>query len=1009
MADRSGTLARVGVMVDAARRHERLTTATSAPIACSRLRVVRSAIVCVVLLLVAMAVAPSPARARTLQVGVDDDGILLGGGADADDTVAEWQRLGVDTVRMQISWARVAPDPGSDTPPPDFQPANPDSPGYHWGVIDAAVDRLADAGIHPILMLDGPPPLWASGNPALGNPRYRPSAGAFGAFASAVAQRYGAKVDQYIVWNEPNLPLWIQPQATCGKRRCSPASADTYRAMVNAAYQSIHAADPIATVLIGALAPAGGDLKSRNANMRPLTFLRALGCVDSHLRPVVTGGCRGFQPALADGFAYHPHSTKNPPNQPFATADNADLASLSQIERLLDLLQRWGRLRGSVAPLGIWLDEYGFQTNPPDKLRGVTPGRQDLFLQQAAFLAWRDPRVQLLSQYLWVDEKVGGGKRYTGWQSGLRFGDGRAKPALAHFAHPFWIDFAGSTMWGQVRPGGTHTVQLQRRLPGATTAWEPIADITTAPDGSFALSTPLIAFASYRYVTDDGQISDAMVAAQPAPPSIVGPPPEPGEGPIVDRRIASFVPGAAVAPSFAGLSIEYWSLQDYIGSGGRVNPIFERLVRDLAAGGHGAPTLRVGGNSTDEAWWNPSGVPRPATIATDVNPAWLAQLSAWVQRAHTPLVLGLNLGLNDPANAAGLAQAAVSQLPPGSVASFELGNEPDRYSQPLTFHVAGRRLARVQKRNADYDVTQYGNEVGAYASAVTPVAPGVPLALGGFASSIWEDHEDDLLSATGLPAFSSHAYALGTCGGTARRRRANYFTSTLLSGRTYQPLVSRAAQLAAVAATHGAAVRVSESNTAVCGGVHNGSDTFAAALWGIDVLFGMAEAGVRNVDFHTWTGAWYAPVDFPRVRGRVVGRVRPLFYAMLLFDRATPQGARLLPVGPNAPNAVLKTWATVDPAGTRRIVVVNKDRKRPHKVVLRVPGGGSKASVERLLAPFVGATKGVTLAGQAYRPQTPDGVLRGKRVSERVVRNSGAFRVLMPAGSAALVTVPAPR
>ena len=39
--------------------------------------------------------------------------------------------------------------------------------------------------------------------------------------------------------------------------------------------------------------------------------------------------------------------------------------------------------------------------------------------------------------------------------------------------------------------------------------------------------------------------------------------------------------------------------------------------------------------------------------------------------------------------------------------------------------------------------------------------------------------------------------------------------------------------------------------------------------------------------------------------------------------------------------------------------------------------------------------------------QTPDGVLRGKHVSERVVRKSGAFRVLMPPGSAALVTVPA--
>ena len=143
-----------------------------------------------------------------------------------------------------------------------------------------------------------------------------------------------------------------------------------------------------------------------------------------------------------------------------------------------------------------------------------------------------------------------------------------------------------------------------------------------------------------------------------------------------------------------------------------------------------------------------------------------------------------------------------------------------------------------------------------------------------------------------------------------------------------------------------------------------------------------------------------------RVRGRTVGRVRPLFYAMLLFDRATPRGARLLPMGPNVPNAQLKTWATVDGAGTRRVVVVNKDAKRPHKVVLRVPGAGDRARVERLLAPWVGATRGVTFAGQGYVQQTPDGRLRGRHVEERVVRRSGAFRVLLPAGSAALVTVP---
>jgi Glycosyl hydrolase family 79 C-terminal beta domain len=215
------------------------------------------------------------------------------------------------------------------------------------------------------------------------------------------------------------------------------------------------------------------------------------------------------------------------------------------------------------------------------------------------------------------------------------------------------------------------------------------------------------------------------------------------------------------------------------------------------------------------------------------------------------------------------------------------------------------------------------------------------------------------------------------------------------------------AQLAAIAATHGASLRLSEINSASCGGVHGGSDTFASALWGTDVLFGMAEAGVRNVDFHTWTGAWYAPVDFSVHHGHLAARVRPLFYAMLLFDRATPAGARLLPVAPNAPDARLKTWATVDRAGTRRIVIVNKDPVAGRKVVLRVPGGASAGTVQRLLAPSIAATSGVTLGGQGYGLDTTDGGLRGRAVAERVVRKLGAFRVVVPPGSAALVRIPA--
>ena len=961
-----------------------------------------------VVLLASAAVAAAPAPARVMQTGIADDAVLLGGGSEADQAVAQWRDMGVDVARIQVSWARIAPDPQSAVPPPGFQAADPDDPNYRWSVIDAAVARLQRVGIKPMLMIDGPPPLWGSGNPGRGNPRYRPSPPAFANFAAAVAQRYGDRVDEYVLWNEPNLPLWLQPQAACGKKRCTPVSPGIYRQMVLAAYPAIHQADPVSQVLIGALAPAGGDLKSDNANMRPLAFLRGLGCLDAEMAPVKTGSCRGFRPALADGISYHPHSTRHAPSQPYAHPDNADLGSIKKIERLLDVLQRRHRLQGATTPLSLWLDEYGYQTNPPDKLRGVSPGAQDRYLQQAAYIAWHDPRVVLFGQYLWKDEPALGGRKYTGWQSGLNDVDGDPKPALAHFADPIWVDFHDNVAWGQVRPGGVHTVSVQRRIAGGATQWETLATVTTDTDGSWQIPTVPIAFATYRAIADDGTTSAGLIAVPPGQAS-QGEIPEGDADTLVARRAVGTVAGAAIPRSFAGFSMEYWAAQSYLGST-RPNPIFARLMRTLAAPGNGAPTIRIGGNSTDQTWWNPIGAPRPAGIVADVNPAWLASVQRWTALTRTPMMLGLNLALHDPVNAAAYAAAIAGTMPPGLLAALEIGNEPDLYAQARTFRVGSRLITRGQPRPEGYGYPDYRAELANVRSAVEAAAPGAPLAAGGFASAAWEDNEDDLLSQPGPRpiGFSAHTYAMHTCDRSPHRKKVS-FAKALLGPSALAPPVARMAQLAAVAAAHGSTFRVSEINSANCGGVHGASDALASALWGADTLFSLADAGVRGVNFHTFTGAFYAPVDFGLNKGHFAGFVHPLFYAMLMFNRATPHGARMVPVGPNPPTAALKTWGTLDPAGTRRVVVINKSPVNTCRLVLKIPGAGSRAKVQRLLGSSITATTGITFGGRGYGVATPDGRLRGKASVERARRRNGAFRLDMPPFSAALVTIAAGR
>jgi hypothetical protein len=380
-------------------------------------------------------VAAAPAHAaHSMSVGIADDRVLLAGGLTADQAVAEWKRIGVDTVRVFAQWNRIAPGTRSRSRPAGFDGADPASSGYHWGQLDAAIDRVQGAGMHVILTVTGPGPLWSSTAPSRGNPRYRPRPSAYADFAAAVAERYGDTVDDYVLYNEPNLPAWLQPQSACSHGRCTPVSPHVYRNLVRAAYPAIHAADPTARVLIGALAPRGSNSHSRNANMKPLVFIRALGCVNRSYQRIHSGACRSFKPATGDGFAYHPHSVTLSPSTPYPDRDDLDLASLSRLEHTLDLLQSRGRLRPTTTHFNLWLDEFGYQTDPPDQILGVSPATQDRWLQESFYRAWRDHRVKLLVQYGWRDEPASANGSYSGWQAGLRYANLRPKPSLSHFS-----------------------------------------------------------------------------------------------------------------------------------------------------------------------------------------------------------------------------------------------------------------------------------------------------------------------------------------------------------------------------------------------------------------------------------------------------------------------------------------------------------------------------------------------------------------------------------------------
>ena len=165
--------------------------------------------------------------------------------------------------------------------------------------------------------------------------------------------------------------------------------------------------------------------------------------------------------ARLDVYAHHPYPLSRRETPTSGGCCSCENITMANLERLLSQVQRaWG------ARKRIWLTEYGYQTNPPDRTMGVSQALQAA-TSPAAYRAYRAPRVDMLIHFLVRDED-GVGR----WQSGLWTFSDRAKLAAAAFRLPVsQVSSRGAvvTLWGQVRPDGRREFRLRYRA--ATWRW----------------------------------------------------------------------------------------------------------------------------------------------------------------------------------------------------------------------------------------------------------------------------------------------------------------------------------------------------------------------------------------------------------------------------------------------------------------------------------------------------------------------------------------------------------
>ena len=337
-------------------------------------------------------------------------------------------------------------------------------------------------------------------------------------------------------------------------------------------------------------------------------------------------------------------------------------------------------------------------------------------------------------------------------------------------------------------------------------------------------------------------------------------------------------------------------------------------------------------------------------------------------------------------------------MPPLSVDTVEIGNEPDLY-------------AKTGWRPASYTMLDYMTEFDAFSNGIYPFLPSTTKLLGpSFASPTALNANIDTFvqqHATDISIVSHHSYAVFQDTGETISIDCLLQPSKSSNG----PLTVKSA--VEIAHKHNLLFRIGEINSIDHGGIKGISDGFSSALWAIDTMFEYANVGVDGVNWHGLSGNDHSIFSFGVNQGTsgkvfTLSRVNPLYYGLLLFRLATAHDCALLPVATDSgPN--LKVWATVDQNETVHVVIINKDKSFGGDVVISVAGYGD-GQVFRLVAPRYESSTGVSFGGQTFDGSI-DGRLAGPATSELVKVSNGTYKIPVQPISAVLLTLdsPAPR
>ncbi|KAI0006289.1 glycoside hydrolase family 79 protein [Xylariaceae sp. FL0662B] len=479
---------------------------------------------------------------------------------------------------------------------------------------------------------------------------------------------------------------------------------------------------------------------------------------------------------------------------------------------------------------------------------------------------------------------------------------------------------------------------------------------------------------------------------------------------------------------FVSFSIEFSSFPDFAGNKTNPNEFSNNLLNNLGNLTGTKPYIRVGGNTQDFAIYNPDlnialngtynlsrSVDYPTTI--EIGPSYFESYGTWpnVKFSH-----GFNMGGNhDDRQWETLLQTAVlacKALGKDNLYLWEYGNEPDLFSTAV----------RTSNYNESDYVAEWLNGTRAIRDMLEANCPDL-LSNGTYgylapsfagtsnhlrAPRAWEDglNEDGTVK-----LFSSHNYISGaeTPGVTLQGTLMNH-TSTRLS------IDAHLDEYASI--RPGIRQVLGETNSLYHEGRPGLSDTFGAALWGIDFNLYAASVGIARVHMHMGTDYRYASWQPIATNRTAVPTTKPPYYGNVavaaFLGRARPLSVAHLSLSLNGTDDREAAYAAYVDNALRRIMVVNMRAYnyttgevpprpvRTYAFAVNGGGPGTEARVRRLYANGSDATAGVSWDGWSYdyeldrgRPVRLDHVATGEVVP--VV--DGVVEVRVPDSQAVLL------